>query len=71
MEDGNGTALEGYVLNEYVKGARVFGDIWLNAQRRYYDNFLTSTGTLDYNFTPPRIYLGIMELFGDPSLRLR
>jgi hypothetical protein len=70
MEDGNGTELEGYVLNEYVKGARVLGDIWLSAQRRYYENFLTSPGALDYNFTPPRIYLGIMELFGDPSLRL-
>lgn len=70
MEDGNGTELEGYVLNEYVKGARVLGDIWLSAQRRYYENFLTSPGALDYNFTSPRIYLGIMELFGDPSLRL-
>jgi hypothetical protein len=71
MEPGNGTALQIYMLNEYVKGTRVLGDIWLNAQRKYYTNFLTTPGGLDYNFTPPRIYLGIMELFGDPSLRLQ
>jgi hypothetical protein len=70
MEDPNGTIIEGYVLNEYVKGGRVLGTIWLNAQRTYYANYLTTSGGLDANFTPPRIYLGIMELFGDPSLRL-
>jgi hypothetical protein len=71
MEDGNSTELEGYVLNEYyVKGTLILGDIWLSAQRRYYDKYLATSGDLDPNFTPPRIYLGIMELFGDPSLSL-
>jgi hypothetical protein len=72
MEDGNGVELEGYVLNEYVtgKGVQVLGDIWLKGQRTYYTKYESSAHGLDANFTPPRIYLGIIELFGDPSLRL-
>jgi Peptidase family C25 len=73
MEDGNGIYLEGYLLNEYVKGkgVQVLGDIWLEAQRTYFTTYETSAHGLDVNFTPPRIYLGIIELFGDPSLRFR
>lgn len=73
MEDGNGVELEGYVLNEYVKGkgVQVLGDIWLKAQRRYFAKYASSANGLDVNFAPPRIYLGIIELFGDPSMRLR
>ena len=73
MEDGNGVYLEGYLLNEYVKGkgVQVLGDIWLKAQRTYFTKYESSANGLDFNFTPPRIYLGIIELFGDPSLRLR
>lgn len=73
MENSNGTELEGYVLNEYVKGkgVQVLGDIWLKAQRVYYAKYESSAHGFDANFTPPRIYLGIVELFGDPSLRLR
>jgi hypothetical protein len=73
MENGNGTVLQGYVLNEYVKGkgVQVLGDIWLAAQRRYHATYEDAAHGLDANFTPPRIYLGIVELFGDPSLRLR
>ena len=73
MEDGNGVYLEGYLLNEYVKGkgVQVLGDIWLRAQRTYFKDYESSAHGLDVNFTPPRIYLGIVELFGDPSLRFR
>jgi Peptidase family C25 len=73
MENANGVEIEGYALNEYVegKGVQVLGDIWLNAQRRYCGKYSASASGLDANFTPPRIYLGIIELFGDPSMRLR
>jgi hypothetical protein len=73
MENSNGVELEGYVLNEYVegKGVQVLGDIWLKAQRRYFAKYADSPNGLDSNFAPPRIYVGIIELFGDPSLRLR
>jgi hypothetical protein len=73
MENANGVELEGYLLNAYVegKGVQVLGDLWLNAQRRYCANYGGSANGLDTNFTPPRIYLGIVELFGDPSMRLR
>ena len=73
MENANGVELEGYLLNEYVKGkgVQVLGDIWLKAQRRYHARYQTSAHGFDANFTPPRIYLGIVELFGDPSLRIR
>jgi Peptidase family C25 len=73
MEDGNGVYLEGYLLNEYVKGkgVQVLGDIWLKAQRTYFTRYASSAHDLDVNFTPPRIYLGIVGLFGDPSMRFR
>jgi hypothetical protein len=73
MENSNGVELEGYVLNEYVegKGVQVLGDIWLNGQRRYCARYESSAHGFDANFTPPRIYLGIVELFGDPSMRFR
>jgi hypothetical protein len=43
------------------------GDLWLTAQRKYWkDNKGNETDT----FRHPRIYLGIMTFFGDPSLLL-
>jgi hypothetical protein len=73
MENSNGVELEGYVLNEYVKGkgVQVLGDIWLKAQRRYFTKYASSAHGFDVNFTPPRIYLGIIGLSGDPSMRFR
>ena len=73
MENSNGVELEGYLLNEYVegKGVQVLGHIWLKAQRRYFAKYAGSANGLDVNFAPPRIYPGIIELFGDPSMRLR
>jgi hypothetical protein len=41
-------------------------DLWLNGQRKYWLNNRRSENV----FRHPRIYLGIMTLFGDPSLRL-
>ncbi len=42
------------------------GDIWLKAQQQYWNDNKTVTDVLG----SPRIYLGIMTLFADPSLRL-
>ena len=71
MEYQNGTVLLSYMLAQYVQGARSLGTIWHKAHQQYFQNFATNAGGMDPNFTPPRIYLGIMEMFGDPSLRLR
>lgn len=73
MENGNGVEVEGYLLNEYAKGngVQVIGDIWLKAQRAYFTKYESSAHSFDSNFTPPRLYLGIIELFGDPSMRFR
>jgi len=56
-----------YILESYERsGYRVLGDIYADGQRRYF-----SMHARDENvFGHPRIYLGIMTLFGDPSLRL-
>jgi hypothetical protein len=40
--------------------------LWLSGQRKYWLNNRRSENV----FRHPRIYLGIMTLFGDPSLRL-
>jgi hypothetical protein len=44
----------------------IFGDLWIAGQRRYWLDNHTSEGV----FRNPRVYLGIMTLFGDPSLRV-
>jgi len=44
----------------------IFGDLWIAGQRRYWLDNHASEGV----FRSPRIYLGIMTLFGDPSLRV-
>jgi hypothetical protein len=45
--------------------SKIFGDMWLQGQRRYWLDFV---GCGDV-FGEPRIHLGI-TFFGDPSLRL-
>jgi len=55
-------------LNSLLSSARTLGDVWLTAQRKYWnDNYMNETDT----FRHPRIYLGIMTFFGDPSLRFQ
>jgi len=54
------------VLARRSATASVFGDLWLEGQRRYWLDNRASEGV----FRSPRIYLGIMTLFGDPSLRV-
>jgi len=67
-ENDHGTELEKRVLAQYVKGGqRVLGDVWLKGEQQYWKDFERDENV----FQAPRIYLGIMTFFGDPSLRLR
>jgi hypothetical protein len=45
----------------------VLGDRWATAQRQYQTALAYSEDVLG----APRVYLGVMMLFGDPSLRYR
>jgi hypothetical protein len=45
---------------------RILGDLWIEGQRRYWLDNRAS----ECVFRSPRIYLGIMTLFGDPSVRI-
>jgi hypothetical protein len=65
-ENDKGRDLVAEVLSAHTGEGRVFGDVWLEGQRRYWLKNRES----DDVFRNPRIYLGIMTLFGDPSLRL-
>ena len=61
-----GRDLETYMLDRWVAGDRVLGDLYRMAQRKYW----IKNNTNGDQFRAPRIYLGIMTMFGDPSLRL-
>jgi hypothetical protein len=78
--------MEGYILTNYLQSAApsaplpgdhslsgypVLGDIYLQAQRTYWyaHQDLASTPGQEYHGIP-RVYLGWLVLFGDPSLRL-
>ena len=63
----HGAELQRRALQRYAKGDRVLGDLWLGAQRQYWIDFSGSQDVLG----APRIFLGIMTMFGDPSLRVR
>ena len=47
----------------------VLGDLWLQGQRQYWKDWHGFSGDNSV-FRNARIYLGIMNLYGDPSLRL-
>ena len=54
----------------YPSGAQfVLGDLWLQGQRSYWKKWHDFNGDNSV-FRNARIYLGIMNLYGDPSLRL-
>jgi hypothetical protein len=61
-----GAELQGYMLSRWNDGERTLGDIWLQAQRDYWFHNINSGGV----FTAPRIQLGIMTFYGDPTLEL-
>jgi hypothetical protein len=49
--------------------SKSLGDVWLKAQQKYWsDN--GENDVADTTFVHPRVYLGIMTFFGDPSLQL-
>ena len=67
-ENNHGKDLQKRVLAQYVQGGeRVLGDMWLKGQQQYWKDFERDENV----FHAPRIYLGVMTFFGDPSLRLK
>lgn len=65
-EDDKGRDLQKNVFASLRSPARTIGDVWLSGQQKYHrDN--AQNGEV---FRAPRIFLGIMTFFGDPSLRL-
>ncbi len=66
-ENDKGAELLKAMLRRLEAGDRILGDVWRNGQRTYWLNNRANQNV----FRNPRIYLGIMTLFGDPSLRLR
>lgn len=65
-ENDKGFELVSDMFERYGAGDRVLGDLWVGAQRTYW---LKNRASEDV-FKHPRIYLGMMNFFGDPSLRL-
>jgi hypothetical protein len=65
-EDDKGRDLQRDIFAAMRKPARTLGDVWLAAQRKYHDDNIRNGEV----FRAPRIFLGIMTFFGDPSLRL-
>lgn len=51
------------------QSARSMGDVWLAGQLKYWQANATNDSASD-TFRHPRVYLGIMTFFGDPSLQL-
>jgi hypothetical protein len=52
--------------NSSVLPVHSLGDIWLLAQQQYWNDNKNNSDV----FGAPRIYLGIMTFFGDPSVRM-
>lgn len=60
------------VFARYAAGEHTLGDIWRGAQQAYWHAHLNARKSDNsWPFEEPRVYLGIMTLFGDPSLRLQ
>lgn len=73
MPDYLGTELVSDFMAHYSAGDRTLGDAWRAAQEMYWHAHLNTRKSHNnsWPFAEPRIYLGIMTLFGDPSLRLQ
>jgi hypothetical protein len=63
------TDFAGYFFGEHANGFVRLGDVWRMAQQDYFNNKFYNPG--DNEFGPPRTYLGIVNLLGDPSMRLK
>lgn len=68
LEDQPAVDFIGYMFPNYYNGYYRLGDMWRMAQQQYFQKNYQNPG-YDQNFSPPRIYLGIMALLGDPSMR--
>ena len=69
MGDDAGTAFMSYLFQEQQNGYARLGDLWRMAQQQYFNANFSSTKLSQPVFDHPRIYLSIMNLFGDPSMR--
>ena len=70
MTDGMAAELETYMLTDYLKGQRTLGEIYLRAERQYWEHHIDDAGRQD-GHSPSRLFLGFFVMFGDPSLRMR
>jgi Peptidase family C25/Ricin-type beta-trefoil lectin domain len=70
MEDDAGTAFVGYMFGQHANGFARLGDMWRMAQQQYFDANFYNPG-YDNHFSAPRIYLGVVNLLGDPSMRTK
>jgi hypothetical protein len=57
-------------LAELGGTAKCLGDVWLSTQQKYWKANADNNDAAA-TFRAPRVYLGIMTFFGDPSLQLR
>lgn len=73
MPDDLGTQLQRDLVTTLASNlggaVTALGDAWLIAQRSYWQNNSGDDNAAD-TFTHPRVFLGIMTFFGDPSLQL-
>ncbi len=69
-ENYHGKDLVERVLSSYYNKkpfeTLLLGDIWLRGQRQYWSDFRSDNNV----FHNPRIYLSIMQFFGDPTLKI-
>lgn len=72
MQDEMSAELFKYIAGHYSAGERTLGDMWRAGEQDYWHNNLGTTTSGDaWQYREPRIYLGIMTFFGDPSLRVQ
>jgi hypothetical protein len=69
MPDSLGTDFLNMTMQRYRAGERTLGDMWRQAQIMYWHKYFGNSGS--DAFAEPRLYLGIMQLAGDPSLRVQ
>ena len=69
MEPQMAAELETYMLMQYALGQRNLGAIYLQAERQYWAGHRGDAGNIDFH-SIARFYLGLMVMFGDPSLRM-
>ena len=71
LQAGTSDEFTRYMITQYAKDPSLrLGDIWLRAQTDYFNTHLAAHIRHDVNFAHPRIFLSLIELLGDPSLRL-